>query len=42
MNELYAIAIDVDAIDRAIAFAIEQPGNVDLNEIILRPTSQEL
>ncbi|MEG4521082.1 MULTISPECIES: hypothetical protein [unclassified Microcoleus] len=42
MNELYAIAIDVDAIGRAIAFAIEQPGNVDVNKIILRPTRQEL
>ncbi len=42
MNELYALAIDADAIGRAIAFAIEQPGDVDVNEIILRPTRQEL
>ncbi|WP_445301200.1 ElyC/SanA/YdcF family protein [Microcoleus sp. Pol11C3] len=42
MNELYAIAIDADTITRAITFAIEQPGNVDVNEIILRPTGQEL
>jgi len=26
---------------RAIAFAIEQPGDVDINEIVLRPTAQE-
>jgi len=26
---------------RAIAYAIEQPGDVDINEIVLRPTMQE-
>lgn len=25
---------------RAIAFAIEQPDDVDINEIVLRPTAQ--
>jgi NADP-dependent 3-hydroxy acid dehydrogenase YdfG len=34
------IAIPPDAIARAIAFAIEQPANVDVGEIIVRPTSQ--
>jgi NADP-dependent 3-hydroxy acid dehydrogenase YdfG len=29
-----------DAIARAIAFAIEQPADVDVNEIIVRPTAQ--
>ena len=29
-----------DAIARAIAFAIEQPADIDVNEIILRPTAQ--
>jgi NADP-dependent 3-hydroxy acid dehydrogenase YdfG len=33
-------AIPPDAIARAIAFAIEQPADVDVNEIILRPTAQ--
>ncbi|MDF0556757.1 SDR family oxidoreductase [Kamptonema sp. UHCC 0994] len=42
MKALYAIAIDADAIARAIAYAIEQPGDVDVNEIIIRPTRQEL
>ncbi|MFN6481520.1 MULTISPECIES: SDR family oxidoreductase [unclassified Nostoc] len=42
MDELYAIAIDADAIARAIAYAIEQPDDVDVNEIIIRPTRQEL
>src|ERR1700727_143675 len=31
-------AIPPDAIARAIAFAIEQPAGVDVNEIIIRPT----
>ena len=34
------IAIPADAIARAIAFAIEQPDNVDVNEILVRPTAQ--
>jgi len=34
------IAITPDAIARAIAFAIEQPAEVDVNEIIVRPTAQ--
>jgi short-subunit dehydrogenase len=31
------MAIPPDAIARAIAFAIEQPANVDVNEIVVRP-----
>jgi NADP-dependent 3-hydroxy acid dehydrogenase YdfG len=34
------IAIAPDAIARAIAFAIEQPDDVDVNEIVIRPTAQ--
>ena len=30
-----------DAIARAIAFAIEQPADVDVNEIVIRPTAQK-
>jgi NADP-dependent 3-hydroxy acid dehydrogenase YdfG len=33
-------ALPADAIGRAIAFAIEQPDDVDVNEIIVRPTAQ--
>jgi NADP-dependent 3-hydroxy acid dehydrogenase YdfG len=41
MNAFYATtAIDADAIARAIAYAIEQPGDVDVNEMIIRPTRQ--
>jgi NADP-dependent 3-hydroxy acid dehydrogenase YdfG len=40
-NAYYAkTAIDADAIARAIAYAIEQPLDVDVNEIIIRPTHQ--
>ncbi|QCF27127.1 SDR family oxidoreductase [Hydrocarboniclastica marina] len=41
-EELYKVAIDADAVARAIEYAIEQPADVDINEIILRPTAQEL
>ncbi|WAT96994.1 SDR family oxidoreductase [Streptomyces nigrescens] len=34
------LAISPDAIARAIAFAIEQPATVDVNEIVVRPTAQ--
>ncbi|MFJ4274246.1 SDR family oxidoreductase [Streptomyces coelicoflavus] len=34
------IAIPPDAIARAIAFAIEQPAAVDVNDIVVRPTAQ--
>jgi NADP-dependent 3-hydroxy acid dehydrogenase YdfG len=33
-------AMPPDAIARAIAFAIEQPAAVDVNEIVIRPTAQ--
>jgi NADP-dependent 3-hydroxy acid dehydrogenase YdfG len=35
-----AMALPPDAIARAIAFAIEQPPEVDVNEIVIRPTAQ--
>jgi NADP-dependent 3-hydroxy acid dehydrogenase YdfG len=34
------MAISPDAIARAIAFAIEQPADVDVSEIVIRPTAQ--
>lgn len=34
------MAIPPEAIARAIAFAIEQPDNVDVGEIVIRPTAQ--
>ncbi|MFJ5024158.1 SDR family oxidoreductase [Streptomyces goshikiensis] len=34
------LAIPPEAIARAVAFAIEQPAEVDVNEIVVRPTAQ--
>lgn len=39
--DFYRQAIPAASVARAIAFAIEQPADVDINEIVLRPTSQE-
>jgi NADP-dependent 3-hydroxy acid dehydrogenase YdfG len=39
MKDFRKIAISPDAIARAILFAIEQPGDVDVSEIIVRPTA---
>ncbi|MBI6633413.1 SDR family oxidoreductase [Pseudomonas paralactis] len=42
VSELYqSQAISADAIARAIAYAIEQPLDVDVSEIVIRPTVQE-
>ena len=37
-----AFAIPADSFARAVAFAISQPEDVDINEILFRPTRQEL
>jgi len=39
MQDFRKIALAPDAIGRAIAYAIEQPADVDVNEIIIRPTA---
>ena len=43
-NEDYvgSVGISPDSFARVVAFAISQPEDVDINEIIFRPTSQEL
>lgn len=38
MKAYRAIALKPDAIGRAVRFAIEQPEDVDVNEIVVRPT----
>jgi NADP-dependent 3-hydroxy acid dehydrogenase YdfG len=40
LEEFRGAIIPADAIARAIAFAIEQPADVDLNEIVVRPIAQ--
>jgi NADP-dependent 3-hydroxy acid dehydrogenase YdfG len=39
MKTYRAIALQPDAIGRAVRFAIEQPEDVDVNEIVVRPTA---
>jgi len=39
MQEFRRIAITPDAIARAIAYAVEQPADVDVSEIVVRPTA---
>ncbi|MDB5982149.1 MAG: short-chain dehydrogenase/reductase [Pseudomonas sp.] len=41
VGEFYKQAISADSVARAIAYAIEQPADVDISEIVLRPTVQE-
>ncbi|MFE2554144.1 SDR family oxidoreductase [Streptomyces sp. NPDC059355] len=39
-DRMDAIAIPPDAIARAIAYAVEQPDNIDVGDIVVRPTAQ--
>jgi NADP-dependent 3-hydroxy acid dehydrogenase YdfG len=36
------MAISPDAFARVVAFAISQPEDVDINEVLFRPTAQEM
>jgi NADP-dependent 3-hydroxy acid dehydrogenase YdfG len=40
LQRMAEIGIPADAIARAIAFAIEQPADVDVGDIVVRPTAQ--
>jgi NADP-dependent 3-hydroxy acid dehydrogenase YdfG len=40
LAQIREIAMPPDAVARAIAFAIEQPADIDVGEIIVRPTAQ--
>jgi NADP-dependent 3-hydroxy acid dehydrogenase YdfG len=42
LRELYQMAIPPDAVARAVAYAIEQPAEVEIDEVVIRPTVQEL
>ena len=39
MEDFRAIALTPDAIARAIAYAIDQPADVDVSELVVRPTA---
>ena len=42
VKELYrAWAIPAESVARAVAYAIEQPSDIDINEIVIRPTAQD-
>ncbi len=41
VRKVYEIAIPADSFARIVAFAISQPEDVDINEILYRPTAQE-
>jgi NADP-dependent 3-hydroxy acid dehydrogenase YdfG len=40
-RQFYEIAIPAASFARAVAYAISQPDDVDINEIVFRPTAQE-
>jgi NADP-dependent 3-hydroxy acid dehydrogenase YdfG len=42
VRKAHEIAIPTDMFARAVAFAVNQPQDVDVNEILFRPTRQEL
>jgi len=42
VRKLYAeVAVPADSFARAVAFAMSQPNDVDINEILFRPTRQD-
>src|SRR3989440_575546 len=42
LREFYKMAIPSDSIARAVAYAIEQPPEVEIDEVVIRPTAQDL
>jgi len=41
LREFYKMAIPANSIARAIAYAIEQPAEVEIDEVVVRPTAQD-
>jgi NADP-dependent 3-hydroxy acid dehydrogenase YdfG len=41
IRKVYEIAVPAESFARAVAFAMTQPEDVDINEILYRPTRQE-
>ncbi len=42
MKGILSLAISAESIARAIVYAVGEADNVDVNEIVIRPTAQEL
>jgi len=41
LREFYKMAIPADSIAPAIAYAIEQPADMEIDEVVIRPTAQD-
>jgi NADP-dependent 3-hydroxy acid dehydrogenase YdfG len=41
LREFYKMAMPADSVAGAIAYAIEQPAEVEIDEIVIRPTAQD-
>jgi NADP-dependent 3-hydroxy acid dehydrogenase YdfG len=41
LRQFYKMAIPANSIARAIAYAIEQPDDVEIDEVVIRPTAQD-
>ena len=41
VEQTYEVAISPESVANAIKYAVEQPAEVDVNEVLLRPTEQE-
>lgn len=42
VRKIYEIAVPAESFARAVAFAMSQPDEIDVNEILFRPTRQEI
>lgn len=42
VRKIYEVAVPADAFARAVAYAMSQPDEIDVNEILFRPTRQEV
>ena len=42
VRKIYEMAIPPESFARAVAYAMEQPDDIDVNEILFRPTRQEI
>lgn len=42
VRKIYEVAVPADAFARAVAYAMSQPDDIDVNEILFRPTRQEV
>jgi len=42
MREFYKIAVPAESVARAIAYAIAEPADVEIDDIVIRPTAQEV